>query len=233
MEFDWQKSPKRTHIEIIEGMFDPKGAKILDIGCGAGHIARALTKMGAEVIGVDPNQNQLKRARTAEAIRNETYLEGSAQDLPLYNQSMDIILFFNSFHHIPSYAFATAIEESHRVLRPGGKLFFAEPIADGPQFELGRLVNDETEIRALAYKNILAVPEKGFKEIMEFIYVTENRHKNFESYKTNSISINPARAAIFKKNNTEIRKKFNKFSENKHGFYTFKNPIRGNLFTRL
>jgi len=233
MAFNWRKSPKRTHIEVIEEILDPKGAKILDVGCGLGQITRALTKLGADVIGIDPNQNQLKRARAAEAVRNEIYLEGTAQDLPFDNQSVDIILFFNSFHHIPRYAFAAAIEESHRVLRPKGKLYFAEPIADGPQFELGRLINDETEIRAHAYKNILTVPEKGFKAIMELIYVTESRHENYESYKTNSISIDPARAAIFTKNNLEIRKKFEKFSKNKGGFYTFKNPIRGNLFTRL
>jgi len=229
----WQNSPERSHIEITEELLDPLGARIIDVGCGAGQITRALAKMGAEVIGIDPSTRQLKRARSEPPLGNEIYIKGTAENLPFDDQSVDIILFFNSFHHVPKNEYPRALQETYRVLRPGGQLLFAEPIADGPQFELSKLINDETDIRALAYEYILTVPSKGFKEITELIYITENQHKDFESFKTNSISINPTRSEIFEKQDKALRKKFNELSKKKQGFYTFLNPIRGNLFSRI
>ncbi|MDP7599984.1 MAG: class I SAM-dependent methyltransferase [Rhodospirillales bacterium] len=162
---DWHSSPKRSHADIIKKLLEPNGAKTIDVGCGAGKITRLLTEMGAEVTGIDPGERQLARARAATPVGNETFVEGVAENLPFDDQSMDIVLFFNSFHHIPKSDLAAAIKEAHRVLRPGGKLYFAEPVADGPQFEMSRLINDETEIRAFAYEVIKSVPENGFKTI--------------------------------------------------------------------
>lgn len=230
---DWHGCPKRSHSDVINQLLEPAGCKALDIGCGAGKMTRALTKMGAKVIGIDPGERQLERARAVQAVGDEAYLEGVAEDLPFDDQSIDIILFFNSFHHIPEEGFKTAIEESHRVLKVGGKLYFTEPIADGPQFELSRLINDETTIRALAYDCILSAPEIGFKAVTELIYITENRHNDFASFKTSSTAINPARDAIFEQHDTEIRERFERFSRKKDGQYIFDLPIRGNLFERL
>ena len=229
---EWQNSPKRSHADIIEELLEPNGAKIVDVGCGAGKITRLLTEMGAEVTGIDPGERQLERARAATPLGKEKYIEGVAENLPFEDQSADIVLFFNSFHHIPQNDLAAAIKEAHRVLRPGGRLYFAEPIADGPQFEMSRLINDETEIRAFAYEVIKTVPENGFKAMTEITYITENRHQNFESFKTNSTSINPARDAIFEKHDQEIRERFESFSRKENGQFIFDLPIRGNLFER-
>jgi SAM-dependent methyltransferase len=229
----WQHSTKRTHLSVIQELLDPIGKKIIDIGCGAGHITRALTKIGAVVIGVDPGERQLQRARAEELAGGEIYLEGIAEDLPFDDESIDVSLFFNSFHHVPQQGFSAAIEESHRVLKPGGKLYFAEPIADGPQFELSRLINDETEIRALAYESILTSTDKGFKKNSEIAYITETRYEDFDSFKINSTSINPARDIIFEQHDKKLRKIFEKLSIKNQGFYVFDHPIRGNLYERL
>jgi len=228
----WQNKAVRTHVEVLTKTLEPLNAEIIDVGCGAGHITRALSNMGAKVIGLDPGKRQLERARAEKPAGNEVYIEGIAEDLPFDDHSRDIILFFNSFHHIPESKFFDATRESHRVLRPRGKLFFAEPIADGPQFELSRLINDESEIRALAYQTILDIPNNGFQEILELTYITENRYKNFESFRFNSISINPAREKIFDEYETEIRGRFEKHSTKNQGYFIFQNPIRVNLFER-
>ena len=228
----WQDSPKRPHTDVIEELLSPANMRIIDVGCGAGQMTRALTTMGGEVIGIDPGKRQLERATAAQPAGSEMYIRGIAEALPFDNQSIDIILFFNSFHHVPHNNFSNAINESNRVLRPGGKLFFSEPIADGPQFELSKLINDETEIRALAYQSILSASKNGFRAISELIYITESRHENFESFKSNSTSINPARDVIFEKHNTEIRDRFKTFSTKDQGYFIFNHPIRSNLFER-
>ena len=208
MIVDWLGSPKRSHTDVIMELLSPIGSKVIDIGCGTGKMTRTLTEMGAEVIGIDPSQHQLERARGAARVGGEIFIEGVAENLPFDDQSIDAALFFNSFHHLPKEGFQAAIIESHRVLREGGKLYFTEPIADGPQFELSRLVNDESEIRALAYTSIGSAPDLGFKAVAELIYITENRHKDFEAYKRNSTSINPAREALFEQHDEEIRTLF-------------------------
>ena len=233
MKPDWQGSPKRSHAEVIEELLEPRGAKIIDIGCGAGKMTRLLTEMGGEVVGIDPGERQLERARAIDTVGNETFLEGVAENLPFEDQSIDIAFFFNSFHHVPKEGFEAAIVEAQRVLKPGGKLYFAEPIADGPQFELSRLINDESVIRALAYNCIQSTPQMGFKEVSELIYITENRHKDFEAFKTNSTSINPARDAIFEEHDVEIRQRFEQLSQKDNEGYVFSLPVRGNLFERL
>jgi ubiquinone/menaquinone biosynthesis C-methylase UbiE len=229
----WQDSPKRSSTDVIKELLNPANTKIIDVGCGAGQITRALTTMGGEVIGIDPGERQLERARTAQPIGSEIYIHGVAENLPFDKHSIDTIIFCNSFHHVPEKNFSKAIDESKRVLRPGGKLFFVEPIADGPQFELSKLINDETEIRALAYASILAVPQRGFRAISELTYITESRYENFEQFRSNSTSINPARDAIFKKHDDEIQDRFEKFSTKDQGYYIFNHPIRSNLFERL
>ncbi len=233
MAVEWRGSPKRSHADVIKQLLSPSGAKIIDIGCGAGKMTRLLTEMGGDVVGIDPGERQLERARAAKIVGSESFIEGIAEDLPFEDQSIDIALFFNSFHHVPKEGFQAAIIESYRVLRSGGKLYFAEPIADGPQFELSRLINDESEIRTLAYDCIQSAPQMGFKEISELTYITENRHKDFDAFKTNSTSINPARDAIFEEHDVKIRERFEQFSEKDGDEYVFTLPIRGNLFERL
>ena len=96
---NWRDKPKRTNLDVLAETLDPSNADIIDVGCGTGHITRALTNMGAHVIGIDPGKLQLERARAEETVGNEVYIEGVAEDLPFDDQSKDIILFFNSFHH--------------------------------------------------------------------------------------------------------------------------------------
>ena len=232
MKHKWENSPRKAHIDIIKEALSLKDAKILDVGCGIGNITRALTKMGAKVIGLDPSPIQLKRARDEPIVGNEIYIEGNAENLPSKDRSMDMILFINSFHNVPRQYFPEAVSEAHRALKPGGKLFIAEPIPDGPQFEVSRLINDETEIRTAAYEFIRSIPKRGFTEGTESIYLTENRHANFESFKEHSISINARRLEVFNKYEIEIRKTFETFSTKKNGVFTFENPIRTNIFIR-
>jgi ubiquinone/menaquinone biosynthesis C-methylase UbiE len=229
----WQNSSKRSHIDVIINLLSPEGLKIIDIGCGAGKITRELTEMGAYVTGVDPGERQIKLARSAKLVGNERFLEGAAEKLPLDDESMDIALFCNSFHHVPRDNFDIAIEEARRVLKPGGKLYFSEPIADGPQFELSRLINDETEVRALAYEKIINIPQTGFQAISEVIYITENKYKNFDAFRANSTSINPAREVIFKNNLDAIKTAFEENAIQADSHYVFNNPVRANLFERL
>ncbi len=99
---------------------------VLDIGCGAGAMIRALEAAGVQrVTGVDPSPYLLQVA--AETSPDVRYLHGVAEDLDLPDQSQDAVTACFVFHELPPARAREAFTEIFRVLRPGGTLAFIEP----------------------------------------------------------------------------------------------------------
>lgn len=96
----------------------PAGARIADIGAG-GSPYRELFRH-AEYIAVD-------RAETLHADEHELDVVGSADALPLPDESFDAVLCTQVLEHLAEPA--AAIAEMHRVLRPGGHLYLTAPLA--------------------------------------------------------------------------------------------------------
>ncbi len=142
-----QALPRRKHREVIEELLELDGARVADIGCGDGALTRLMTRLGARVTGIEPSAGQLSRARAAELAGDEVYLQGVAEALPLPDASLDVVLFFNSLHHVPVEHQARALAEAARALKPGGRLCVIEPLARGPHFQANRIIEDETEVR--------------------------------------------------------------------------------------
>jgi SAM-dependent methyltransferase len=98
-------------------------ARVLDVGCGEGQIARVLqsrTSVQSFVVGVDPTQGQVDVA--VERSVGEQYLRSGADALPFPDESFDAVLACLVFEHID--ALDEAISEVARILRPGGRFSF-------------------------------------------------------------------------------------------------------------
>ena len=98
-------------------------ARVLDVGCGEGQIARVLqsrTSVQSFVVGVDPTQGQVDVA--VERSVGEQYLRSGADALPFADGSFDAVLACLVFEHID--ALDEAISEVARILRPGGRFSF-------------------------------------------------------------------------------------------------------------
>jgi arsenite methyltransferase len=113
----------------------PEGAKVLDLGCGAGLdsliAARRVTPSG-RVIGVDFSTPMLDRARQAAkeaAIQNVSFERADAERVPLDDASIDVALANGIFNLNP--ARAAIFGELARVVRPGGVVYAAELILAG------------------------------------------------------------------------------------------------------
>ncbi len=99
------------HKMILEKVIplNEKFGEGLDIGCGTGYSAIALTKYCSHVYGIEPSDSMLKEAILDEKI---TYLIGSGDSLPISNKSINIVTFAGSLFYAKS---TELIKELHRV----------------------------------------------------------------------------------------------------------------------
>jgi len=110
----------------------PPGARVLDLGCGAGLdslIAARRVGPTGRVIGIDFSDSMLTRAGQAAAALgvNVTVCRGDAERLPLETGSIDVALVNGIFNLNP--ARTEIFRELARVVRPGGVVYAAELIA--------------------------------------------------------------------------------------------------------
>jgi len=113
-------------INIYQGM-DPAQMRVLEIGCGAGRLTRALANIFGEVHAVDVSGEMVARARTALQDRpNVTFYQNNGCDLTVVPPLVfDFAYSSHVFQHIPSReVIETYVREVYRLLRPGALFKF-------------------------------------------------------------------------------------------------------------
>lgn len=114
---------------------DPAAAyRALDVGCGTGRLLSILARdpRAERLIGLDYSRAMI--ASLTEKVRRFGFqhrlhpLLGDSERLPLADAALDVVTCCNSFHHYPHQA--QAVQEFHRVLRPGGLLILIDGFRD-------------------------------------------------------------------------------------------------------
>src|SRR5689334_11180226 len=101
----------------------PRGARVLEVGCGTGAHARHIAGLSgiAEVIGVDPSPLFVRKAQDLSAgTANVSFRESDGRTLPFEDGGFDVVLFHTAICHIPSPE--GALREAFRGLNGGGRL---------------------------------------------------------------------------------------------------------------
>jgi len=186
-----------TDVAMLERLVAPDGQDVLDIGCGSGALARELAVRGACVTGLEISDQQLAGARAAEPGLGVRYLVGQAQDLPLEDASLDLVVFMRALHHVPEVALLPALREARRVLRPGGAVYVAEPLATGDYFELVSLVQDERAVRRAAQAALSHAARAGLDRAETVEYDVVTRIAGLDELRRRIVSVDPGRAAAF------------------------------------
>jgi SAM-dependent methyltransferase len=120
---------------------DPREKTVLDYGCGS-HSGAGLLRRGARhVTGIDVSEREIARARAEAAdqgIEDRVELAvGDAHRTGFADESFDLIVGGSILHHLE---LERALREVKRLLRPGGRAVFTEPMLHNPLLRLGRLL---------------------------------------------------------------------------------------------
>lgn len=117
----------RAIAEIVLGLRDPRRSgvelDVLDVGCGAGTQSRFWNENGHRYQGLDINEPLIRLAnrRAAEQALRARFEVGTATALPFADGSFDVCLVPELLEHVEDWR--SCLEESIRVLRPGGVVF--------------------------------------------------------------------------------------------------------------
>jgi SAM-dependent methyltransferase len=128
--------PRMEYEDEIAGGFlkwfpgiDLTGKDVFDIGSGYGGRAAHFREIGARsVIGLEISETMVREANTfvaAKHLSDVSFVVGFGENLPFRDNHFDVITSYDVFEHVADLA--KTLEECHRVLRPGGRLYAVFP----------------------------------------------------------------------------------------------------------
>jgi len=119
----WFRGRRRLLGQLIRDLGLAKVDRVLDVGCGAGANLRLLSDLGMpSVVGLDRNLASIRFCREKGLGEIE---QGDLRHLPFAAESFDLVLATDVLEHIDDDQLA--VEEIHRVLRPGGTALLTVP----------------------------------------------------------------------------------------------------------
>jgi SAM-dependent methyltransferase len=108
---------------------DVAGRRVVDFGCGSGANSVLLAGRGAHVWGIDISEDLLRLAQRRLTVSGRdggaTFIAGSAHDMPFPDASIDVVFGIAILHHLD---LDLVSREVRRVLKPGGRAIFQEPV---------------------------------------------------------------------------------------------------------
>ena len=123
----WGKLSQQSAEPLLDAAKVVAGRKVLDVATGAGYIAAAAAKRGAQAIGLDFSEAQVRLARRM--YPDVEFRQGDAENLPFEANTFDALVVGFGINHLPDPEAAFA--EAFRVLKIGG--YFAFTVWAAPE----------------------------------------------------------------------------------------------------
>ena len=128
-----------TMTGIGEFLGDLRGKQVLELGCGLGTLSTLLARSGAKVTALDISPQSIDVARRRAALHGVAdaieFVVGPGEELPLNSARFDAATGKAVLHHLDA---SRAAPELARVLRPGARAAFAEPLGTNPLLTFAR-----------------------------------------------------------------------------------------------
>ncbi|UWS32650.1 class I SAM-dependent methyltransferase [Erwinia pyrifoliae] len=119
-------------LRLGERLSETPEARVLDIGCGAGHASFVAAQYVKEIVAYDLSERMLATVDETAAARGYRHLttqQGYAENLPFGDAEFDIVISRYSAHHW--HDVGSALREVRRVLKAGGKMILIDVSAPG------------------------------------------------------------------------------------------------------
>ena len=164
-----------------------EGKKILDVGCGGGILAEALSGLGASVTGIDASENTIGVAKSHSKSINSSvrFIQNTIEEFIASNpdEKFDVITCLEMLEHVPSPG--EIIKNCSDILKKDGDIFFST-INRNPRSYLFAVIGAEY---------ILNLLPKGTHDYEKFIKPSELakwiREAGLNSEETIGLSYNP------------------------------------------
>ncbi len=147
---------------VVDGLELPADAEVLDVATGTGVLARALAAHVRRVVASDISAAMLE-VGAREAPANVSFERAAAEDLPYAAGAFDMVVTRYSVHHFlrPEQA----LQQMHRVCRPGGELLLIDIVAPGDPMRVRRYNSlersrDASHARTLSSRDLRAAIER-------------------------------------------------------------------------
>ena len=164
-----------------------EGKKILDVGCGGGILAEALSELGANVTGIDASENTIgvAKSHSKSISSNVRFIQNTIEEFMASNpeEKFDVITCLEMLEHVPSPG--EIIKNCSDILNKDGDIFFST-INRNPRSYLFAVIGAEY---------ILNLLPKGTHDYEKFIKPSELakwiREAGLNSEETIGLSYNP------------------------------------------
>lgn len=124
---------------VSEFLGDLTGKRVIEYGCGLGTLTVLLARSGAQVTAFDISEGSIEvareRARITGVEGDITFTVAAGEELPFEDGSFDIAFGKAVLHHLDPIS---GSRELARVMRPGGRAAFSEPLGTNPVVQFAR-----------------------------------------------------------------------------------------------
>jgi ubiquinone/menaquinone biosynthesis C-methylase UbiE len=166
-----QQAARATALaERLESLLPLHGSeRVLDVGCGAGALAFAVSPGAREVVAIDSDAAMVEIART-HAPSNVRVELGDGERLPFEDGEFDVAATLRTLHHTPHPG--RLVTELVRVTKPGGMLLVVDQLAPVDENE-ARALNEFERARDASTSRVL--PEHELRELFAQLGLTVAR----------------------------------------------------------
>ena len=226
--------PVTNECLVLGEMLRFDGARVLELGCGAAEKTRLIAERTGVSAIVASEVDQIQHAKNLEirALPKVSFAAFGAEAIDAPDASFDIVIMFQSLHHVPAALLDQSFAEMFRVLRSGGHVYISEPVFAGEFNEVIRLFNDEEVVRQGAFAAIGRAVESGrFQLVEERFFRNIVKLASFAQFEQGLINVTHSERNVSPELLVRIRERFESFRK-PEGF-VFEVPNRVDLLVKL
>ena len=220
--------------DIYNRLLTLDGKHILELGCGKAEKTRAIATsgVGRRITALEVDEIAHRNNLMSNRLPNVEFMLAGAQDIPLADASVDVVMMFKSLHHVPMALMDKSMLEIARVLKPGGFAYISEPVYAGDFNEILSIFNNEKEVREAAFEAVCKAVDDGLFQLVEQVFFNTPRHfADFAEFESNIINVSHSCYSLDAGTHARVRRMFEKHAGDDGA--TFLTPVRVDLLRKV